>query len=472
MRVTLRDYQQQCVDEIRGAYKRGRRSVLLALPTGGGKTICFSFVVENAVAKGRRVAILVHRQELVDQTGDNLERLGVEFGVIAPGQPEEPDLPVQVCSVQSLVRRLDRWRDAFDLIVIDEAHHCVAGSWRKVLDAYPNAHRLGVTATPERLDGKGLADHFDHMVTGPGTWDLMQRGHLAEARIFCPPTGTDFKKLRVLGGDFRKDDAAEMMTRATLMGDVVDHYKRLVHPQTAIAFCVTVAHAEAVAEAFTAAGVRAAVIDGTLDRYTRRSMIRGLETGDVEVLCSCEVISEGTDVPSVGGALLLRPTNSLGLYLQQVGRCLRKAPGKAHAVVLDHAGNVARHGLPQDVHFWSLEGAKVRMAEQQKQRAPIVRVCGECFAAVPGEHHSCPFCGAEIVKPKPKPETAEGQLREIRVEDALVRIREKEEKKRRRSEVGKARTLPELQAIARERGYSPGWAYHIHNSRKGRGAQL
>ena len=173
-----------------------------------------------------------------------------------------------------------------------------------------------------------------------------------------------------------------MMTRATLMGDVVDHYKRLVHPQTAIAFYVTVAHAEAVAEAFTAAGVRAAVIDGTLDRYTRKSMIRGLETGDVEVLCSCEVISGGPTSP----LLKCSPapaTNSLGLYLQQSdGAC--EGAGKTHAVVLDHAGNVARHGLPQDVHFWSLEGAKVRMAEQQKQRAPIVRVCGECFAAVPG----------------------------------------------------------------------------------------
>ena len=472
MRVTLREYQQQCVDRIRDSYGRGNKSVLLALPTGGGKTICFCFVVENAVAKGRRVAILVHRQELVDQTGDSLEKLGVEFGVIAPGQPEDPHLPVQVCSVQSLVRRLDRWRDAFDLLVIDEAHHAVAGSWRKVIDAYPNAHRLGVSATPERLDGKGLADHFDDMVIGPGTWDLMQMGHLSEARIFCPPTGVDFKKLKLLGGDFRKDDAEEAMTKASLMGDVVDHYKRLVHPMTAIAFCVTVEHAKSVAAAFNEAGVRAAVIDGTLDRYTRKSMIRGLETGDIEVLCSCEVISEGTDVPSVGGALLLRPTASLGLYLQQVGRCLRKAPGKTHAVILDHAGNVARHGLPQDVHLWSLEGEKVRMREQQKNKAPIVRVCLECFAAVHGDDDQCPYCGAEMVKPKPKPEAGEGELREVKVENELIRLREEQEKKDRRRQVGRARSLAELKALAKERGYSPGWAYHIHNSRKGRGAQL
>ena len=472
MRVTLRDYQHQGVEAIRDAYRKGRRSVLYTLPTGGGKTVVFSYVVQNAVSKGRRVAILVHRQELVDQAVESLKRLGVTAGVIAPGREEVSDLPVQVASVQSLVRRLDRWADAFDLIVIDEAHHAVAGSWRKVINAYPQAYRLGVTATPERLDGKGLRDCFDELITGPGTWDLTQMGHLAPCKLFCPPTSTDFRKLRVLGGDFRKDDAEQAMKTAELMGDAVEHYVKHVHPQTAIAFCVTVDHAKYVAEAFNDKGVRAAVIDGTLDKNTRKRMIADLADGEIQVLCSCEVISEGTDVPSVGGALLLRPTNSLSLYLQQVGRCLRPAPGKTHAVVLDHAGNVKRHGLPHDVHFWSLEGAKVRQEKEKRREAAPVRVCPDCFAAVSADQENCPYCGAEMVKKKAKPETGEGELREIRIEEALIRAREKQAKEERRKQIGRARTLEQLQAIARERGYSPGWAYHIHNSRRGRGAQL
>ena len=328
MRVTLRDYQQSAVDRIRAAYGAGHRSVLFCLPTGGGKTVVFCYVAEAAAEKGRRVVILVHRQELVSQSVDALENLGLEVGVIAPGYDEQPDRQIQVASVQSLARRLKRWAGAFDFIVIDEAHHAAAGSWQKCCDAFPDAYRLGVTATPERLDGKALRPWFSELICGPGTWDLMQAGHLSQCKILCPPTGVDFKKLRVLGGDFRKDDAAQAMGRPTLMGDVVGHYQQHIAPATAIAFCVTVAHAEAVASMFVAAGVRAATIDGTLSRNARRELIDGLRTGEVQVLCSCEVISEGTDVPSVGGAILCRPTNSLSLFLQQVGRCLRPAPGK------------------------------------------------------------------------------------------------------------------------------------------------
>ena len=474
MRVTLRDYQEEAVNEIRAAYGRGHRSVLFCLPTGGGKTVVFCFVAENAVKKGKRVAILVHRQELVAQSVDALQALGLQVGVIAPGHKEDRSKSVQVCSVQSLTRRLDRWGDAFDLIVIDEAHHAVSSSWRRILDAYPDAHRLGVTATPERLDGKGLRDQFSELITGPGTWDLMQAGHLADCRIYCPPTEIDFKKIRVLGGDFRKDDAAQAMRRPSLMGDVVAHYKRHIFPGTCIAFCVTVEHAEAVAAEFKEAGVRAAVIDGTLSRTERQALIGGLRTGEVQMLASCEVISEGTDIPSVNGCALLRPTNSLSLYLQQVGRCLRPAPGKDHAVILDHAANVRRHGLPQDVRLWSLDGKKAREEEEKKREAPWVTVCQHCFAAIPGGGAPCPFCGGEQKKAKPKPKGAfaDVDLREIRIEEALIRAREKEERQRKKDEQSKARTLAELQAIGRERGYSPGWAYHIHRSRTERGRFL
>lgn len=476
MQIQLRDYQLQGIEQIRNAFIRGRRSVLYSLPTGGGKTVVFCYVTENAVKKSNRVFILVHRTELIDQTSEALDALGVDYGLIAPGQPENPDRPVQICSVQSLVRRLDRWRGCADLIVIDEAHHAVAGSWRKVLEAFPEARRLGVSATPERLDGKGLADQFDELVVGPGVMELTQAGYLSPARVFAPPAQVQVRGLRRIAGDYRKGELAEAASDVRLMGDVVDHYKRLLAPATAIAFCVTVEHAKLVCNSFRDAGVRAEVIDGTLSRTERRRMIRGLATGDVQVLCSCEVISEGTDVPTVGGALLLRPTLSLSLYLQQVGRCLRPAEGKTEAIVLDHAGNVQMHGLPQQIRFWSLEGSEEREKKTPERAAPIVRVCPDCFSACPGSDSICPFCGAELVKSKKPPAAGIGELEEVHFDHAKeMRRAEAEErmlKRDRHRQVGRARTLQQLKALAEERGYSPGWAYHVYTSRRRRGAQL
>lgn len=408
MKVSLRPYQEQGVSEIRLQYMQGRKSVLFVLPTGGGKTVCFCYIAEQAAKKGNRICILVHRDELVDQTSRSLRDIGVNHGLIAARYSMDLSHSVQVASVWTLARRLHRIPpDFFQLIIVDEAHHAVAGSWANVIAHYRNARVLGVTATPERLDGKGLAGHFDDLILGPDTAWLTANGFLAPARVFAPPSRVDTSKLRTRMGDFRMDDAEEMLGQGGVMGDAVTHYARHIFPGTAIAFCCSVAHAEAVAEAFQRKGYRARSIDGTMDKAERRRLIQALGTGEVQVLTSCMIISEGTDVPSVTGAILLRPTQSVSLYLQMVGRCLRPAPGKTHAIINDHVGNSLRHGLPTDPREWSLEG---RTKKQRDSGAPPLKVCPGCFACIPAAARECPECHHVFEAEQREYVTVEGDL--------------------------------------------------------------
>lgn len=509
MRVVLRDYQQSAVGQVRATFAFGRKAPLLVLPTGGGKTVCFCYVAEQAAAKGRRVLILVHRQELLRQCSAALDRLGVEHGLIAAGCTFRPHA-VQVASVQTLVRRLTRldWRP--DLIVIDEAHHAVAGSWRKVIVHYASAKLLGVTATPVRLDGKGLRDVFDDIVVGPTIADLTAMGYLSPTRVYAPPSKVDFKGIRTRNGDYDIRDLGRVMDAPSITGDAVEHYSRICPGVPAIAFCATVEHARHVAEQFRAAGFRAESLDGSMDSSTRAGLINDLGKGLLHVLTSCEIVSEGTDIPVVTAAILLRPTKSEGLYLQQVGRVLRTAEGKTHAIILDHVGNVMQHGLPEEEREWTLDGKKKR----EGKAAPSVRQCPKCFAAHPPAP-KCPCCGHQYIGEKREIEEVAGELVQVgnrynpgdRVErfcdlyrkwmpgfefvstercsegwahirfpgtaiqmERLERLRPDSTVKKR--EQGSAQTLDALIALGRQRGYKNpvAWAQHVHSARRTRAA--
>jgi DNA repair protein RadD len=381
--VALRDYQQKGILDIRAAM-RSARSVLYVAPTGSGKTVLFVFIAQSAIALGNRVWILVHRQELLFQTSRSLDALGVSHGVVAPGFTPAPHELVQVCSVQTLRNRILQGRIGdVDLVVIDEAHHATAGSWRTILEARPRARFLGVTATPSRADGNGLGvaagGVFDVMTLGPSVAHLMAEGYLCKAAVFAPPSQLDLTNLRLRGGDYEPKALAERVDRPTITGDAVSHYRRVCSGQPAIAFCASVAHAKHVAEQFRAAGFRSESIDGSMADTDRKRLIDALGTGKMHVLTSCEIVSEGTDIPVVAAAILLRPTQSLALHLQQVGRALRPVyvPGanvatregrlsaiassaKPRAVILDHVGNTLRHGLPDEGWEWSLEGKPKR----------------------------------------------------------------------------------------------------------------
>jgi len=503
--MQLRPYQEAAVADLRLAYATGHRAPLLVMPTGAGKTQVFTYITAAMAQRGRRVTILVHRRELIAQASRKLDQAGVTHGIIAAGTPAT-NAPIQVASVQTLVRRLEETPSP-DLIIIDEAHHAAAGSWGKILDHWPDALRLGVTATPARLDGRGLRDNFDLIVHGPTVSDLTAAGYLAPSKLYAPPQVADLSAIPTRAGDFASDATAAAMDKPSITGDAIDHYQRICPGAPAIAFCCTTDHAENVAAQFRSAGFSSQAILGTTAIAQRDQQLKDLASGAIQILTSVDVISEGTDVPAVTAAILLRPTASLGLYLQQVGRILRPAAGKTHAIVLDHVGNIHRHGWPDDVRTWSLNSKPRR--QRDNVPAPTVRTCPVCFAAF-RPAPVCPCCGAACAPPGRELKQVAGELLEMRktkqlkvgmkvgynqeplngftagpytisfVGNLTARLSFNGEDSHQAalnmlvpwptgklsSRRGKARTLPELLAVAKERGYSPGWAYRVHNARQ------
>jgi superfamily II DNA or RNA helicase len=450
----LRDYQFSSVQRIRTAYASGRRRVLFQLPTGAGKTICFAYVLASAAKRGSRVLVLAHRVEILEQIEAALELAGVKYGIIAPGHPETDDA-VQIASIAALahVHRLRRWRDRFDFIVVDECHHAVAGSWARVLASQPRAAILGVTATPERLDGKGLGEIFDDMVVGPSTAELIKAEWLSPFVAFEPVKAPDLNGAKIRAGDFAIEDIRDAMG-GVVIGAAVDEYARLCPGVPAVAFCVDRAHSEAVAERFRAGGRRAAHVDGETPANDRRNAIASLGNGGLDVLCNCGLISEGVDVPAIGAAILLRPTASVALYLQQVGRALRPSPGKDRAIILDFAGNVAGHGLPDEPRAWSLDAKPTKQRERSDGRR--LRRCKACRALNRAGAHRCVECGADLRTPRERAE----------VEIALRQARQREDEDLVRSLTYRDRLSWagsdkwRLQLIERVCGYKSGWAWH------------
>ena len=406
--MQLRPYQEAAVADLRRAYAAGHRAPLLVMPTGAGKTQIFTHITAAMAQRGRRVTILVHRRELIAQASRKLTQAGVDHGIIAAGTPAT-FAPIQVASVQTLIRRLED-TPAPDLLIIDEAHHAAAGSWNRILEHWPDALRLGVTATPARLDGRGLRDNFDLIVHGPTVAYLTAAGYLAPSKLYAPPLKADLSAIPTRAGDFASDATAAAMDKPSITGDAIDHYRRICPGAPAIAFCCTTVHAENVAAQFRSAGFSSQAILGTTPIAQRDQQLNDLATGAIQVLTSVDVISEGTDVPAVTAAILLRPTASLGLYLQQIGRILRPAPGKPHAIVLDHVGNIHRHGWPDDVRTWSLDSKPRR--QRDNAPAPTVRTCPVCFAAFKPQP-VCPACGANCVPETHEIRVVDGELVEI-----------------------------------------------------------
>ncbi len=292
--IELRPYQEGDASEIRAAYGAGCRRVLYVAPTGSGKTVLFIYIVTNAIARGSRVLILVHRQELIDQVAAALDDAGTMYGVIAGGYQERPLSKVQVASVAALSQRLYRYADAFDLIIVDEAHHAIARSYRRVIEAMPKAKLLGVTATPQRGDGRGLAPVFDRMVVGPDAAELIEAGYLSKYRVFVPEKFVNLSKVRVRAGDYALEELAAVMGGERLTDDVISDYARICAGAPAVAFCVDVAHSIAVARRFQQQGFRAAHVDGTTPREERRRLIAGLGRGQLDVLTNCGIISRAS----------------------------------------------------------------------------------------------------------------------------------------------------------------------------------
>lgn len=461
MSFEQRAYQLAMLDQARALLRRRRKAILFQLPTGGGKTVLGATMLGNITAKGKRAFFVVHRRELIRQSADTFDMGEIPYGYCCAGMPLDRKQPVQLCSVQTLVKRLDRMPPP-DVILWDEAHHLAAGSWAKIYSHYPEAIMLGLSATPERLDGAGLGGWFADMVTGPSTADLIQGGYLSPYRLFAPAV-PDTSSLHTRGGDFKAEEAAALMDKPSITGDAVDHYRRLAPGKRAVVFCVSIKHSQHVAEQFKAAGFRAAHLDGDTPFAERDTTIADFRAGRLDVLCNVDLFGEGFDLPALEVAILMRPTQSLGMYLQQVGRCLRAFPGKTEALILDHAGNSARHGLPDDERTWTLAGRNIR-ARDGDESAVAIKTCGQCFATVHASRPICKHCG--YVFPIREREVAQRAGDLVEVDPAQARI----EKLR---EQASARDEADLVRLGQQRGMKRPelWARHILRARAEKAAE-
>lgn len=375
-----------------------------------GKTVCFAWLAKATQDNNKIVWFLVHRRELLDQTLETFKKFKIKTESIYIGM------------VGQVANNADKF-PAPDLIIFDEAHHAAAGTWRKITDRFPESWVIGLTATPCRLDGKPLKDVFDDLVVGVSTYDLIEQGFLSNYKFYSVKT-VDLSGIRTKGSDYDMTYAsAELMQRA-VYGDVINTYKKHANGLQAICFCTTVIHSKATADAFNDAGIKAVHFDGNTSDKKRKEIIAKFRASEIDILCNVELVGEGFDMPACDCVIQLRPTQSLTIYLQQVGRALRPRKGKT-AIILDHVGNVNRHGLPDDDRAWSLSEKIAERRQFNKDGTLAVRTCTECFACYPSAFDFCTVCGAQY-------QTTREEIKNIEFIELMEIERKKQEAKEER----------------------------------------
>lgn len=455
MSLTLRPYQHDLLNRARVAMQQGSKRILIQSSTGSGKTVLTAAMLASAVAKGRRCWFICHRRELVDQSVQTfIEAADLHTGTIAAGYPQSPLAPVQVCSVQTLRQRLASLMSP-DLVVWDECHHVASKTWSDIAAALPHATHIGLTATPQRLDGRGLGPYFDTLICGPTTAQLMADGYLSRYTLYAPPS-PDLSGVHRVAGDYDRQEAASVMDGSTVMGDALSHYQAHCPGARALVFAWSIEASERIAAQFRAAGIEAQHVDGETPRAARQDSMRRYRHGDVRVLCNVDLFGEGLDVPAVDAVFLLRPTQSLGLYLQQVGRGLRPSVGKSSVRIFDHVNNWERHGLPDDDRQWSLDGR----AKRQRDSAPMGKRCGVCFGVSPPAARQCRYCGLAFPVQVREVEQVDGVLAEANIEAMRALWT------RAREFYPQCKTLADWQRLAKSLGYRSGWAWRMHSLRQ------
>ena len=408
--MILRPYQTDLQHKGRLSFRDGHRAPLIVAPTGSGKTVIFADMSRSSAHKNNRVLILVHRQEILEQTLSKLYAMDVTAGKITAGSRMTTNL-IQVAMVQTLARRLAYARKP-DLIIIDECHHAIASTWTNILAKWPDAYVVGFSATPARLSGEGLREVFDDLIEGPTIASLVEDGYLSFPVIKRPPE-EHVLKLHVRMGDFDRKEQAEKLSSKRIVGDVIEHYRKDLWKEPTVCFVPRLDYGEMMAKMFREVGLRALLVQGgSKYRADRERGIRGLADGSIHIIMSAEVVAEGVDIPVMTGAIMLRRTMSLAMYLQMAGRPLRPvyAQGynlgtkegrlqaiangpKPRAYILDHVGNYYLHGHVLADREWSLDSEK---SDPRKEKSPLISICPRCEGVWPGRIKTCPDCGYEF----------------------------------------------------------------------------
>jgi superfamily II DNA or RNA helicase len=395
--IELRDYQLQMIEEARAEMRR-HKCVLMQAATGAGKTVLGSYMLHQTIKKAFDAFFIVHRRDLITQTALTFDQFGIRHSYVTADHGYNPYAKAHICSIDTLKNRLKHVKIP-KLVMVDECHMANSAGWSKVLDFYRDngSWIIGLSATPWRLSGDGLNRHFSAMITGPSMRRLIDNGNLSDYRYFAPST-PDMTGVKTVAGDYAKGAMAETIQKQkNLVGDAIKHYRKHAEGMRAIAYCVSRKHSEQVAMDFNAAGIPAQHIDGETPMNERKRIISAFANGTIKVLTNVELITTGFDLAAQVGRdvqveciIQLRPTQSLSLYLQMVGRGLR-ADDKPH-IILDHAGNAAKHGLPCEDREWTLEGREKKKGASSRESDIKTRDCPNCFY-VHTPALSCPNCG-------------------------------------------------------------------------------
>lgn len=423
MELELRYYQSEVAELTRQAFRSKKRSVLIVLPCGAGKTVLFAYIAQQAQNKGNRVLFLVHRRELLDQTIKTFDRFNIKRELI--------DIAMVKKSANEFLKENHEY---YDLIIFDEAHHSTSKTWLQIIENQPKAKIVGLTATPCRLDGKPLGQVYDDMIVGITANQLINLGFLAKYDYFAP-TIADLSALNKKGADYDMASAEEVLSKPQIFGDIIEHYRRLANGLQTICYCPTREYSKKIAQTFNKHGITAIHFDAETPSSERQQIIEDFRNKRIQILCNVDLVSEGFDVPDCYCCILLRPTLSTALFIQQATRALRPAENK-RAVIIDHVGNYVRHGFPTQDREWSLEQQLTKPPTTNENGQFLIRQCKVCFGTFQIKP-VCPYCGAEYVS------TAE----EIKNMTA-IELKRIEEEQLRQKQLEKQRKKEEKEAAA------------------------
>jgi DNA repair protein RadD len=467
--MELRPYQSTALDKIKSAFLRGNHRVMVCSPTGSGKGVMLSAIINSAARKGTKVLFLVHRTEILFQVSDYMDSYDICHGLIKSGEVYDPRHKVDLASVQTMIRRI-KHKDFghYDMIVVDEAHHSTAATYIEIIEKYAPKLLIGFTATPCRKSGMGLGALYNELIIVETMANLVDQGYLVPVRYFAP-FEPDLKGVKITGGDYNEKQLSMTMMQGAITANIVDKWKQLGEDRQTVCFTTTVAHSIAVCEKFRAEGIDAEHVDGATDPEERKDILKRYSRGEFKILCNCAVFTEGVDIPSISCVIMARPTKSIVMYLQCVGRGMRLADGKTDMILLDMAGVYWEHGPITEITNWTLnENTKMVSKENEKRKERNSRpiTCLSCHHVYTGQL-KCPHCGTIPVKERygQDVEEIDAVLGEIVYKGGTGKEKSKKTKQFTMEE--KQSWFSQLVQHGKTKGYKDGWASNQYREKFG-----